>query len=267
VHRQPRMAYWRSIRGMQPRLMTTTHLTGRPPASRNRPRRNPRALHALPLLVSVVLAVAAVAFIAYVLWPRWPGPPVPSDAPALPITIAGVTFNLPPAAVRVPVQRRPGAHERVDLAFLWPSLDPPAAAANSTAPAAAPAAERTLERVFVTIAAAGDKLAPGERVKTIYPRYVAAEPEPGPGGLAVLAFRTGTPYQGEDLIYDAAGPANFLVRCSRNGAGPTPGTCLYEQRIEGADLVVRFPRDWLADWGTVASNIGRLIGKLRRAPR
>ena len=47
------------------------------------------------------------------------------DAPSLPITVAGVAFNVPPAAIRIPVQRRPGAHERVDLAFLWPSLEPP----------------------------------------------------------------------------------------------------------------------------------------------
>jgi hypothetical protein len=245
--------------------MTTTDLTSRPPLPRSRSRRQPRSALALPLLVSVALVCAAIGFIAYVLWPRWPGPPVAPDAPALPITIAGVAFNLPPAAMRVPVQRRPGAHERVDLAFLWPSLEPPPAAENSTTPAAAatPAATRALDRIFVTIMAAGDKLAPAERVQTIYPRYAAAAPEPGPSGLAVLAFRTGTPYQGEDLIYDAATPENFLVRCSRNGAGPTPGTCLYERRIETADLVVRFPRDWLGDWRGVASNVERLITSLR----
>ena len=58
----------------------------------------------------------------------------------------------------------------------------------------------------------------------------------GPEGLAVLAFRQGTPYQGEDLIYDATAPENFLVRCSRNGAGPTPGMCLYVRRIGEADV-------------------------------
>src|SRR5262249_14292589 len=78
---------------------------------------------ALPLIALVVLACLAVGFVASVLWPRWPQ--VAVDAPALPITIAGVAFNVPPAAMRVPVQRRPGAHERVDLAFLWPSLAPP----------------------------------------------------------------------------------------------------------------------------------------------
>jgi hypothetical protein len=118
-----------------------------------------------------------------------------------------------------------------------------------------------LERVFVTIAAAGDTPSPDERVRTVYRRYATRAPVPGPEGLAELAFRDGTPYQGEDLIYDAAAPANFLVRCSR-AVGPTPGTCLLTRRIGGADLVVRFPRDWLEDWRFVAGNIERLIGSL-----
>ena len=46
-------------------------------------------------------------------------------------------------------------------------------------------------------------------MKTIYPRYVETEAGRRPDGLAVLAFREGTPYQGEDLIYDAAAPEQF----------------------------------------------------------
>ena len=85
-----------------------------------------------PLVVVIALALGAIAVIGYVLWPRWPGPPIGPDAPALPITVAGVAFNVPPAAIRVPVQRRPGAHERVDLAFAWPSLEPPDPNAKQT---------------------------------------------------------------------------------------------------------------------------------------
>ena len=219
-----------------------------------------------PLLVLIALAFAAIAYIVYVLWPRWPGSPVALDVPELPITIAGVGFNVPPAAIRVPVQRRPGAHDRIDLAFMWPSLKPADAASKPVTPEAlpAPGAALTLDRVFITIASAGDAMAPDERLRAIYPRYAASEPVAGPTGLAVLAFREGTPYQGEDLVYDAITPENFLVRCTRNGVGATPGTCLYERRIEGAaDIVVRIPRDWLEDWMSVAGNIDRLIKDLR----
>ena len=197
------------------------------------------------------------------LWPRWPGPPVAPNAPSLPITVAGTAFNVPPASVRVPMQRQPGAHIRIDLAFLWPSLEPPDLAAMPTTPGKGTPRPQPLERIFVTIAFAGDTLPPAERIKTIYPRYATETPVAGPEGLAVLAFRDGTPYQSEDLIYDGAEPDNFIVRCSRNGAGHTPGICLYMRRIEAADMTVRFPRDWLEDWRSVAANIDRLITGLR----
>jgi hypothetical protein len=233
-------------------------------AATRRPRRG--GALALPLIGMLTLAAVAVGFIAYVLWPRWPGPTVPPDAPALPITIAGTPFNVPPAAMRIPLQRRAGAHERVDLAFLWPSLEPPDSGASG-ARASGTALQQTVGHLFVTITAASDTLTPAERIKTIYPRYAAADAAIEPNGLAVKAFRSGTPYQGEDLIYDSiydsATSAGFLVRCSRNGSGPTPGICLYNQRIDHADIVVRFPRDWLTDWRAIKSGIERLIEGLR----
>ena len=238
--------------------MSAAHLGGAAERARSRLPAGGRGVLALPVAILAALVVCAVVFIVYVLWPRWPEPPLKADAPALPITIAGVPFNVPPAAIRVPVQRRPGAQERVDLAFLWPSLEPPGPAAKPTA-ADAPHPTDAMQRIFVTIAAAGDALAPAERVKTIYPRYITATPSSGPGNLAVLAFRENSPYRGEDLIYDGGSPESFLVRCSRSGPGPTPGICLYEQRIEAADITVRFPRDWLADWHTVAAKIDGLI--------
>jgi hypothetical protein len=238
-------------------------MTTLPVAGERKRHRRGRSLLLLPLAVFAAVACVAAAYIGYVLWPRWPGPPVGPDAPALPVTVAGVAFNLPPAAIRVPVQRRPGAQERVDLAFLWPSLAPPEANGKPQPQAREGLpAPPSVERIFVTISAAGDTLAPAERLRSVYPRYTAATATPGPRGLTVLPFREGTPYQGEDLIYDAATPT-FLARCSRNSAGPTPGVCLYERRIEGADLTLRFPRDWLDDWPTVAGSIERLIARLR----
>jgi hypothetical protein len=245
--------------------MTTAHDDSRRPVGRS-PRR--RAAHGplwLPMIVLAAVASAAAIYVGHVLWPRWPGPPVGPDAPALPITVAGITFNIPPAAIRQAVQRRPGAQERVDLVFAWPSLEPPDPHAKPPPASAAPTPPaRPPDRIFVTITGAGDTVALAERVLTIYPRYTAEEAVTGPAGLTVLAFREGTPYQGEDLIYDAGAPG-FLVRCTRNGTDTTPGTCLYERRIDTADLVVRFPRDWLADWRAVAVNLDRLIGRLRPA--
>jgi hypothetical protein len=211
-------------------------------------------------LLILAFALCAAAFVSYVLWPRWPGSSAVSlDAPALPITVADIVFNVPPAAIRVPMQRRTGPQERIDLVFLWPSLTPPDPA-GTPAPGAVPAAP--FDRVFLTIAGSNGALSPVERKRVVYPRYTVREPEAGPDGLAVLAFRSGTPYQGEDLVYEAAAPDRFFVRCTR-AAGPVPGSCLREQRIGGTDVTVRFPRAWLDDWRELARGIEQLVAGLR----
>lgn len=198
----------------------------------------------------MVSACLLLGLVAYMLWPRWPTPAA-VDAPSLPIVVAGEVFNVPPAAVRTPVQRHAGQQERIDLAFQWPSLAPPA-------PADKPAGDR----LFVTIAAAAG-IPPSERVTGIYPRYyTAGEATTRSDGLAEYSFRDGTPYQGEDLVVDAQAPHHFSARCSRRTGPRTPGICLLDRRIGGADLSVRFPRDWLEQWRAVAEAVDRLVEML-----
>src|SRR5262249_19050083 len=153
------------------------------------------------------------------------------------ITVAGVLFNVPPPAIRIAAQRHSGAQERLDLVYLWPSLAPP----DPDGPA--PNLVQR-DRMFVTIAPA-TAMSPVERLKTIYPRYTATEPTPGPAGLAIFAFRDGSPYQGEDVVFDAAAAERFLARCARTVNPLAPGTCLAERRIGDAELTARFPRQWL----------------------
>jgi hypothetical protein len=209
------------------------------------------------LLVLISLAVTALGFVGYAMWPSWPDADVALDAPSLPVTVAGALFNVPPQAIRIAAQRRSGAQERVDLVYLWPALAPPDP--NGPAPNLA---ER--DRLFVTIAAA-TAMPPVERLKTIYPRYTATEPTPGPAGLAIFAFRDGSPYQGEDVVFDAAAPDKFLARCARTVNPLAPGTCMAERRIGDADLTARFPRDWLENWRDVEAGLDKLVGQLRPA--
>ena len=224
------------------------------------PARRPANAHnplTAPLLVFAAAALLAVLYVAYVLWPRWPDAPVSLDAPALPITIAGVTFNIEPAAIRVAVQRRPGRQERVDLAYLWPSLRPPD-------PAPKPAVGAPVdpgERLFVSAFSGEDTMPLMQRVETIYPRYLVPQPAAGPDGLTLRGFRDGTPYQNEELVFEQANPAHFLARCSTKGV-VNSGECLLERRIGNADLTFRFPRDWLNDWRRVAAGVDKLMARL-----
>jgi hypothetical protein len=233
-----------------------------------RSKRRGRARLTLPFVAIVLLVAAGMAFVSYVLWPTWPSQTAALDAPAIPVTVAGVLFDVPPAAIREAVQRHPGQHERLDLAFEWPALTPPKPddkaadklplnAENATA--AAIATEN--KRLFVTIAGLGAVLPPLERLRTIYPRYIEAQATAGPDGLAILPFRAGSPYEGEDLVYVGANPEQFFARCTR-AARSVPGTCINERVLDAAELTLRFPRDWLADWRNAASAFDRLVGEL-----
>jgi hypothetical protein len=238
-----------------------TDLVGQPASAKQR-RRGASIGLVFALAALVILIVAAAAFVALVLWPRWPAATVTPDTPALPITVGGVLFNVPPGAIRVTLQRRPGAQERLDLAFLWPSLDSPN-------PNARPAPTENLppiDRLFVTVEPQTSAMAPNDRLRVIYPRYLADTQFDGPDGLKVISFREGTPYHNEDLFFDPAAQPGFAVRCSRPGAAGMPGMCLYERRIEGADVTVRFPSEWLTGWPAVNQGIGRLMERLRPMP-
>ena len=116
----------------------------------------------------------------------------------------------------------------------------------------------------MTISAAGNTVAPAERMASIYPRYAAAEAVSGPGGLAVLAFREGTPYQGEDLIYDPAGPG-FPGPLHPRRAGHArhlPLRATDRQRPGRGALPARLAgRLALGSW-----HLGRLVVRLRPSP-
>ncbi len=231
--------------------------SARPGASSQR--RRPRATGGViaTVLLAGAFVFAALGYVAFVLWPRQLSL-VPADAPSVPITIAGVVFNVPPAAIRQQVQRRSGAQERIDLVFLWPSLETPDKHPEKHAPSDEP---HPIDRLFVTIAGSDGTLSPAERMKAIYPRYTTGDLQAETEGLVALRFGDATPYKGEDLIFDPAAPERFVTRCSR--AGTTPGICLLERRIGAADIIVRFPRDWLAEWKDVAARIDYLIATLR----
>src|SRR5205814_1465552 len=153
--------------------------------------------------------------------------------------VGGVLFNVPPGAIRVPMQRYSGPQERLDLAFLWPALQPPDPTTKLAPTETAP----PIDRLFITIEPQTITLPPSERVRTIYPRYLADTQFDGPDGLKVISFKEGSPYQNEDLFFDPAVQPGFVTRCSRpgaagTGAAGTPGMCLYERRIDGADVTV-----------------------------
>ena len=216
-----------------------------------------RAGHTLSIVVAVALTAGAVALVVYLLWPTWGK--VGSNGPErLPISIGGTLFNVPTTAIRMKIQRHSGPQERIDLNFSYPSLEPPEAQKHVSADEVVEEMTQPIDRIFVSISDHQDSLAPQMRVRSIYPRYLEPTSTPGPDGLTLRAFRDGSPYSGEDLYF--ANTPVLTARCTRDAK--TPGMCLSERRIDGADLTFRFPRSWLAQWQQVAAAMDRLTLQL-----
>ncbi|WP_375413434.1 hypothetical protein [uncultured Bradyrhizobium sp.] len=214
--------------------------------------------HLVPVMLGgTIAAVAGMALVAYLLWPTWEAGKS-GDAMRLPVSVGATLFNVPTQAFRRKVQRHSGPQERVDLSFVYPSLDAPAAAKHTSAEAAEDVVP-PIDRIFLSISAHHDELAPDIRVRTIYPRYLENVLPQGGDGLIQRAFRDGSPYGNEDLFL-ANTPA-MVARCTRDAA--TPGMCLSERRIDGADLTFRFPRSWLSQWRDVAGAMDKLTAQLR----
>jgi hypothetical protein len=211
---------------------------------------------ALPIALAGLGVAASLTLVVYLLWPTWGA--VGSNEPSrLPISVGGTLFNVPAAAIRMKIQRHSGAQERIDLNFTYPTLDPPDAL-RRISEEAIEATMPPIDRLFLSIAAHHDSMAPDIRVRTIYPRYLEHGSTPGTDGLTMRAFRAQTPYAGEDLFF--ANSPGLSARCTRDAT--TPGMCLSERRIDGADLTFRFPRSWLAQWRDVAEAMERLTVQL-----
>lgn len=215
--------------------------------------------HLVPVLATGVIGACAIGIVAYLLWPTWNIEKL-DDPSRLPISIGNTLFNVPTKAVRVKLQKRTGPQERVDLNFIYPSLEAPEAPRHVTAETVEEDLPE-INRIFLSIAAHHDALSPDERTLTIYPRYLDQTAGRLVDGLSERPFRDNTPYAGEDLVY--ASSPQIIARCTRDGK--TPGMCLSERRIEGADLTFRFPRAWLAQWRDVAGAMDQLISRMRKA--
>ena len=132
------------------------------------------------------------------LWPTWEREPASGPA-RLPVSIGATLFNVPTAAIRMKIQRHSGPQERVDLSFVFPSLEPPDAPKHVSADTIEEKVQ-PIDRIFLSISAHHDALAPDTRVRTIYPRYLEQAATPVEDGLTMRAFRDGSPYASEDLF-------------------------------------------------------------------
>jgi hypothetical protein len=210
-----------------------------------------------PLVVlACLMAVAAAAYVALPLVEarREAARVAEPAAPLEPVraTINGVTLTIPRDLVRFEHQKRDAEQARIDLLFRWPSLE-------GAGPRARLAAEGLDQLVFLSIQPRDEALDPTRRLAAVYHRFLETEIRQAPIGLAARRFAAGSGYDGEELVYDAARPGDFFVRCAPAMAGGV-ATCMRELRIaDSLDVVVRFPRALLDDWSRLERAITALL--------
>jgi len=209
----------------------------------------------LLIIAAATVTAGAIALVAYLLWPTWGD--ASSGPERLPVSVGETLFNVPATAIRRKIQRHTGPQERVDLSFTFPSLEAPEAPKHVSADTVEEKVQ-PIDRIFLSISAHHDTLEPDSRIRTIYPRYLEQAATPVDDGLTMRAFRDGSPYANEDLFVATAPGLN--ARCTRDAS--TPGMCLSERRVDGADLTFRFPRSWLSQWREVANAMNRLTVQL-----
>jgi len=213
-------------------------------------------VHVAPLFAVACGGIAALALVVYLLWPTWHAQTIDGQR-QFPITVGGMLLNVPADSIRMRLQRRSGAQDRIDLAFAYPALTPPEPPKHISADSLEETPV-TVDRLLLSIAVRGDELAPDERVQTIYPRYLDPQ-STMQGGLVGHAFLDSSPYRSEDLF--TSDNPRFAARCTRDDL--TPGICLNQRRIDGVDMTFRFPRAWLAQWRDVAGAMDKLVAQLR----
>ncbi|MBC7576416.1 MAG: hypothetical protein H7312_03520 [Tardiphaga sp.] len=226
-----------------------------PTTSRSRQWRRSRRSHLVPIATGALLGATALALVAYLLWPTWQSRRA-GDPDRIPVSVGATLFNVPTHAFRRKVQKHSGPQERVDLSYLYPSLE------ASDVPTHVSIenfdeTQQPIDRIFLSITAHHEAMSPEARLRTVYPRY-DDQLMPVQDGLTTRPFRDASPYSQEDLFLGEA-PA-LVARCTRDAR--TPGMCLSERRIGGPDLVFRFPRAWLEQWREVGNAMDALTLQL-----
>jgi hypothetical protein len=171
-------------------------------------------------------------------------------------TIGVTTLDVPSTWLRAGMPRSGGTIERLDLVIPWP--DEPTGEATATGGALA------IEKVvLVALTSADSALAPAQRPARLYSRFLTGEVWPNPGGLILRRFRSGTPYEDEELYLSPPDGHAFAARCPRGVTTlPVREGCVAEIRVGQLDAQLRFAPARLVAWERLADGARRVIASM-----
>jgi hypothetical protein len=112
--------------------------------------------------------------------------------------------------------------------------------------------------VLLAYITSDNSLAPSERVKMLYARFLSSDAAPAAGGLIRRQFRAGTPYEGETLFLSPPEGRAFAARCPSSTSATLPVTCFAEIRHAGYDIQIQLAKRDLALWEKIVARAREL---------
>lgn len=212
---------------------------------------------ALSIAGVAALALAAACAGAFMILPR------SFAAPTTTMARLGATRLALPTGYFRPQSRRGGSVGEVALAAFFPDFTP-GGEVSDVAPDT-DLAERFERLVFISIKPADSSLDPVDRPARLYARFLEPDGWSHPGGLIAKAFQDGSPYEGQELYYVEPEGRQFAARCRQpDQTQKTPNSCIYDFRLDGLDVEMRFSAALLSEWEKLNAGVRGLIETARR---
>lgn len=184
---------------------------------------------------------------------------------AVSVTIGRDQLALPANAIRFAHQREGGAVERVDLYLLWPEM----AGYSSAQRRRFDDLNYSNSLLFLQISQSTMSRDMSGRIEPIYRHLLDPQTSPGPAGLTIHTFKSGTGYEGETLLTGVTQDGStYAIRCllPRTTEQSTGSDCQRDIHA-GEDLTVlyRFSSQMLGDWETIDQAVREYVDRRAQA--
>ena len=196
-------------------------------------------------LAAAALAALALARVAV------PDQPPPAFAT---VTLGGTRLAVPGAVLRFADQRMGGALDHIDVALGFPDFG------------SVPERPTLDATVFSRVTAADLDVDPSDRPTRLYARFLEPDRWTEPGGLVMVRFAKGGPYDDEQLYLAPPEGRAFWARCHHppDTADDLPDTCLSAFRVATLDVSLRFSPALLPHWPSLVEGVRRVLGEWQR---
>jgi hypothetical protein len=214
---------------------------------------------AIPALVALAAALAPIAALTALRYLPRPS----TEQRVIAAIVGGQRLEFGERLVLRGAQQAGGRLDRLDLVVGWPDFGPPRLVARD--PKGRPGLPPPDAHVMISLHPAAGSADPAERALDIYGRFVEAEIWSNPGGLLARRFRSGSPFEGEELVM-TPDAREFAARCptaAPDRDGP-PARCLATFRLAGLDATVSFDANLLPDWARLKTGVLGLLGRALR---